>query len=333
MRISILVPGFGYPSPAIGAFEVFSSAGVLWNTLLGEGVDAAFEVETASEDGNKARFRGGVEINPDRAVSQIRHTDLIFVPSIGLELENVFKHNRKMIRLLQRQAEKGTLIAAVCTGVAMLAEAGILEGRSATTHWALSDTYCKRYPNVDWKPELFITEQDNIICGGGVYASLDVCLYLVERFAGYEVAKQTGQALLIDAPRTWQSSFATHLVKQQHQDKKIQDAQTYLHEYFNKQFTMDELSQRLGMSIRNFSRRFKRATGQAPLTYLHKIRVNCAKQLLETDFKSVQEVCFEVGYDDVPFFRNIFKRYTGLSPKDYKSRFASHKVRAPQNMQ
>jgi transcriptional regulator GlxA family with amidase domain len=323
MHITILVPGFGYPSAVVGPWEVFSSAGTLWNTLRGEEVDAPFEVITASVDGKPVEFVGGVRITPDKAISQVRKTDLIFIPTIGLELDKVLSHNRKMIRFIQRQACKGTWVAGVCTGVAMLAESGLLDDASATTHWMLADEYRQRYPAVDWKPELFITENKNIFCGGGVYAALDMCLYLVERFAGYEVAKQCGKALLIDPPRTWQASFSTPLLNKQHHDDKIQLAQEYLQEQFDARFSINELAQRLGMSSRNFNRRFKQATGETPLNYLHQIRINCAKQLLETDFKSVSEICYQVGYEDVPFFRSVFKRYTGLSPKDYRQRYAT----------
>ena len=323
MHVTIVVPGFGLPSPVIGAYEVFTSAGVLWNTLRGEQSAAPFSVVTASFNGKAVFYDGGLAIKPDKALANIRKTDLVFVPTIGLDVEKVLRHNTGMVGFLQRQAKKGTAIAGVCTGVSMLAEAGLLDGRQATTHWALADHYRQRYPNVDWKPELFITRSDNIFCGGGVYAALDLCLYLVEHLAGYEVAKQTGRALLIDSPRTWQASFSVPLLNQQHHDETIQRAQDYLHEYFNAQFTMDELAQRIGMSSRNFTRRFKQATGETPISYLHQLRINCAKHLLETDFKTVQEVCHAVGYEDVPFFRNIFRRYTGLSPREYRQRFAA----------
>lgn len=321
MRITILAPGHGFPSPLIGPYEVFSSAGVLWNVLHGEATEARFDVITASEDGSPVEFDGGFTLHPDTSVAQVRRTDLLFVPSIGLDLPLVFKRNPGMLRLLQREAAKGTLIAGVCTGVAMLAEAGLLDGRPATTHWALADEYRERYPAVDWKSELFITESENLFCGGGVYASLDMCLYLVERLAGYEIAKQCGRALLIDAPRTWQASFSTPLIKQSHHDEKIQRCQDIMQEQFRSVLSIDDLARHSGMSTRNFNRRFKEATGETPLNYLHKLRVNCAKTLLETDFKSVQQVCFEIGYEDVPFFRRIFKRYTGLTPSDYKQRF------------
>jgi len=326
MRVTILVPGYGYPSPIIGPYEVFSSAGVLWNALNGESAQSRFEVFTASEDGAPVAFDGGFSVNPNTSVAGVRRTDLIFVPSIGLDLEQVFNKNPRMLKLLQREAARGTLIAGVCTGVAMLAEAGLLNGRPATTHWALADEYRDRYPLVDWQAELFITESDNLFCGGGVYASLDICLYLVERLAGYEIAKQCGRALLIDAPRTWQASFSAPLVKQRHHDEKIQKVQDYMQQHFSGGFTVDDLARDSGMSTRNFTRRFKQATGDSPLNYLHRLRINCAKTLLETEFKSVQQVCFDVGYEDVPFFRRIFKRYTGLTPSDYKQRFAKAPV-------
>jgi len=325
MHVTILVPGFGLASTFIGAYEVFANAGVLWNTLNGEPPTPTFTVCTASEDGRPVHFAGGITVTPDKSVDQVRKTDLVFVPAISLDLPAVFAKNPKMLQFLARQSRKGTIVAGVCTGVAMLAEAGLLDGRAATTHWALADVYRKRYPLVDWKPELFIIESKNLVCGGGVYASLDVSLHLVERFAGYEVAKQCSRTLLIDPPRTWQASFSAPLASQRHGDEKIQRAQDFLQEYFNKPLSVEDLAKHIGMSPRNFTRRFKQATGETPLAYLHQLRTNCAKRLLETDFKSVQEICYDVGYDDIPFFRSIFKRHTGLSPTDYRSRFGGQR--------
>lgn len=326
MHLTILIPGFGYPSPAIGPYEVFTSAGTLWQRIMNEpDSQPFFQVTTASVDGKPVEYLGGITIRPEKAISQVRKTDLVFVPSLGLDMDAAISHNHKMISFLKRQADKGALIVGVCTGVALLAESGLLDGRQATTHWALKEKYQARFPKVNWNTELFITEDGNMICGGGVYASLDVCLYVVERLAGFNVAKQCGRSLLIDPPRTWQASFSVPLLNQQHEDENIKRAQEYLHEYFNAQFTVDELAQRVGMSTRNFTRRFKQAVGDTPITYLHKLRINCAKQLLESQYKSVQEICYEVGYEDVPFFRSVFKRYAGYSPKEYQHRFAAHR--------
>jgi transcriptional regulator GlxA family with amidase domain len=323
MHVSILALGEGLSSTLIGPLEIFRNAGVVWNALLGEEGRPVFDVATVSQDGRPLRFDGGITVAADKSVAQVRKTDLIVIPAVGLDTERILRGSGPTLRWLQRQADKGTVIAGACSGVSLMAEAGLLEQREATTHWALAESFRARWPNVDWHPERFITESDNIFCGGGVYAALDLSLHLVERFAGYEVSRQCGRALLIDAPRTSQAGYGTTLVHRQHHDDKIQQAQDYMRDYYNAQFTMDELAQRTGMSPRNFLRRFKQATNDSPLSYLHKLRISQAKRLLETDFKSVQEICFEVGYEDVPFFRRVFKRYAGLSPKDYRQRFGA----------
>lgn len=325
MHVTILVPGHGLTSALIGPMEVFTNAGFLWNMLRGESEAPAFEVVTASEDGGAVEFDGGITIQADTAVDRITDTDLVYVPTIGLDTDAVIARRPGMVRLLQRQARSGKFVAGVCSGVAMLAEAGLLNGRPATTHWAIADKFRVRYPEVDWKPELFITESDNVFCGGGVYAALDLCLHLVERLAGYEAARQCGRALLIDSPRTWQAGFAPANLAPQHQDERIRRVQDSLHERFREAVTVQSLAAEAGMSARNFTRRFKQATGEPPLAYLHKLRIDCAKSLLETDFKTVQEVCYEVGYEDQPHFRNLFRRHTGLTPTEYKARFCSRR--------
>ena len=321
MRITVLVPGCGFPSTVVGPVEVFSNTGLIWNALMGDHARAPFQVETASNDGQPVIYEGGVTITPDKSVAQVKNTDLLFATTIGLDFDRVIAQNRAMLQLIRREARRGTMIAGVCSGVSMLAEAGVLEGRPATTHWALVDQFRQRYPGVDWRPDLFITESDNIFCGGGVYAALDLCLHLVERMAGYEAARQCGRALLIDSPRTWQAGFATPKLNRKHHDERIQQAQEQMHSSFSEPLSVEMLAEQAGMSTRNFTRRFKLATGESPLGYLHKLRIDCAKHLLETDFKTVQEVCFEVGYEDQPHFRRLFKRLTGLSPSEYKTRF------------
>jgi len=328
MHITVLVPGGGFPSTVVGPVEVFSNTGLIWNTLMGEHSDTPFVVETASQDGEPVVYEGGVTITPDKSVSQVRNTDLVFATTIGLDFEGVIAANPGMLKLIRREAKRGTMIAGVCSGVAMLAKAGVLEGRPATTHWALADRLRKLYPNTHWRSDQFITESENIFCGGGVYAALDLCLHLVERMVGYEAARQCGRALLIDSPRTWQASFAVPKLKQPHRDDRIRTVQERLHQSFSESLTVEELALDSGMSTRNFTRRFKQATGDSPLEYLHKLRIDCAKHLLESDFKSVQQVCFEVGYEDQPHFRKLFKRHTGLSPTEYKSRFARNSVQS-----
>src|SRR3990172_6989539 len=152
MHVTILVPGCGFPSTVVGPLEVFNNTGFIWNTLMGDHPAMPFEVETASDSGNPVVYADGVTISPDKSVAQGRHTDLVFATTIGLDFDSLIAANPGMVRLIRREAKRGTMIAGVCSGVAMLAEAGVLDGRRATTHWALAEQFRERYPNVDWQP-------------------------------------------------------------------------------------------------------------------------------------------------------------------------------------
>src|SRR5262249_44453665 len=159
------------------------------------------------------------------------------------------------------------------------------------------------------------TQAGRIFCAGGVYASLDLSLHLVERHAGYEVATQTARALLVEMRRTAQSGFSVPAPRSDHGDDEIAGAQEWMREHLR-----DEL--RVGMSPRSFARRFKQATGEAPLAFLHGLRVEAAKHLLESETRTLPEIAAAVGYDDVAFFRALFKRRTGAALVAWRKRFA-----------
>lgn len=323
MHVVVLFLRGGLASTAIAPMEVFRSAGVVWNLLHGVEPDPLFQVRTASIDGRPVRSDGPVSLAPDCAITSIRKVDLIIVPATGVETDELLARHARVVPWLKRWHQRGAAIAGICSGVALLAEAGVLDQRPATTHWGLVDTYRAKYPAVDWQPELFITEMDNVYCGGGVYASLDLSLYLVEKYAGHEIAVQCAKALLIDTPRTWQAGYSTPPRRSGHGDAKILEGQHWLHENFASDFHFDDLAIQLGMSPRNFARRFKQAIGETPLTYLHKLRVDESKRLLEKDYTNIQQIARNVGYDDLIFFRSLFKRYTGISPQAYRQKFGT----------
>jgi transcriptional regulator GlxA family with amidase domain len=211
------------------------------------------------------------------------------------------------------------------TGAAHLAEAGLLDGREATTHWATADDFAKRYPKVNWRPEMMITEDRRMLCSGGVYSSVDLSLYLVERFCGQEVALQCAKALLVNMPRPWQSGYAVLPLSRPHNDQQIRSAENYLEKNYARAIAIEELARTVGMSSRNFIRRFKKATGRLPGNYLQALRVAVAKEMLEDGARSVQAVSLAVGYEDSAFFREVFKRWTGMTPGEYRETFAGNR--------
>jgi len=319
--VTILFLDQTFSSTATGPMEVFRNAGTLWNSFTGMKPSPQFRVTTASVDGRAVPGDGPIQITPTASLADIRKTDLIFIPSTGVSIEDVVERNAPVVPWLLRWRKKGVPIASVCSGVGLVAAAGLLDGKRATTHWTLAERFREKYPNVRWMPELMVTEDHGLFCGGGVNACMDLSLYLVERFCGHEVAMQSAKALLIEMPRAWQAGFAIVPLKTEHSDESISTAQEWLHQNFHHTFPLEKPAERVGMSLRNFVRRFKHATGDTPLIYLQKLRVAAAKRLLESDHRTMQEISDAVGYQDVVFFREIFQRHTGVSPSAYRQKF------------
>jgi transcriptional regulator GlxA family with amidase domain len=320
-HVTVLLLDGTFSSTAIGPMEVFRHAGSLWNVLTGKRPVPRFRVTTASVDGRVVRCDGPIRIQPDLALAAVRQTDLIFIPTTGLHIDDVVERYAPVVPWLRRWHKRGAAIASVCTGVGLVAATGLLDGRRATTHWALADRFRAKYPKVEWMPELMVTEDRGFYCGGGVHAALDLSLYLVEKFCGHDVAMQSAKAMLIETPRAWQSGFAIVSLKTEHSDDAISTAQEWLHQNFRQTFPLDAPARRVGMSSRNFVRRFKQATGDSPLIYLQKLRIAAAKRLLESDHRTMQEISGAVGYQDVAFFRQLFQRHAGVSPSAYRRSF------------
>jgi len=320
-NVTVLLVEGTFASTATGPMEVFRHAGTLWNLLTGKRQTPRFKVTTASVDGKAVKCDGAIRIVPEFAIKDIRRTDLIFIPTTGLNIDNLGELYGPALPWLRRWHERGAAIASVCTGVGLVAATGMLDGRRATTHWGMVETFRRKYPKVKWMPEFMVTEDRGFYCGGGVHAALDLSLYLVEKFCGHDVAVQSAKAMLIETPRAWQAGFAIVPLKTEHNDNAISGAQEWLHENFHRDFLLEAAAKRVGMSLRNFVRRFKQATGDSPLNYLQKLRVAAAKRLLESDQRTMQEIGDAVGYRDVAFFRKVFQRHTGVSPSAYREKF------------
>lgn len=330
LDVTVLLLNDNYASTAIGPVEVFHSAGLLWNALKGETPEPRFRVTIASPDGEDVTSPYSLRLRPQVSVHDVKRADLIVVPASGLDLEIQFARHAAIFPWLKDKAAEGAHVAGICTGAAYLAEAGLLDGRLATTHWAVADEIRRRYPKVDWHPERFITEDRRMLCSGGVYASIDLSLYLVEKFCGHEIALQCAKALLLDMPRTNQSGYAVLPVSRPHDDDKIRTAEAYIKKHFASDISVEQMAHHVHMSPRNFIRRFKSATGRLPGNYLQALRITIAKEMLEDGRRSVQAIGEAVGYDDAAFFRQLFKRFTGMTPGEYREKFAGPRYVAPE---
>ena len=327
LDVTVVLLDDGLSSTAIMPVEIFHSAGALWNELHDRAAEPAFRVTTVSLDGRPVRSPYGVGLAPHGSLADVARTDIVIVPTSGLELDLKLVENSVLLPWLQGHYAQGAYIAGVCMGAAYLAEAGLLDGRLATTHWAVAADLAARWPKVCWRPDLFVTEDTRLLCSGGVYAAADVSLYLVEKLCGHEVALQCAKALLLPMPRVSQSGYAVLPTSRPHADERIRDIEAFLQTNFRGGVSTQDLAARAGLGSRTFVRHFKAATGRAPEAYLQALRVEAAKAMLERDGTPIQRISTAVGYDDVAFFRGLFKRVTGMTPGQYRAHFAPLAVR------
>ena len=319
--VTVVLVDDGYTSTAIAPIEVFHAAGRLWNFLHGEAPHPRFRVRTVSVDGRPVRGLTDFSITPGGAIGDVDRTDIVVISASGWDIAERIAIS-ELMPWLRRMHARGAYVTGICSGVALVAESGLLDGRQATTHWAVAPILAQRYPKVRWRSEQFVTEDGHVLCSGGVYASIDVALYLVEKLCGREIALRTAKSLLVGMPRARQSGYAVLPLSRPHADERIRRAEEYMQQHYADGPSIEAIAGRIGMSPRNFIRRFKAATGSLPGAYAQAVRIAAAKTMLEQDRLSIPRVSERIGYDDVAFFRALFKRHTGMTPHEYRDRFA-----------
>jgi transcriptional regulator GlxA family with amidase domain len=306
-----------------GSIDAFAIAN-LWYQLGSKHREACaplFCWDIVTTNGEPVQGYGRVAIQPHGSIHDVDSTDFILIPGFLPPLEFIGNIPTELKTWLRYWHNKKTLIGATCTGTFLLAETGLLDGKIATTNWSFARYFQKLYPKVRLKPERILTEDGGLICSGATTSFLDLCLYLIEKFGSDELSARCSKSLLIEPSRRSQSPYFIFDYQKNHADKKVLEAQIHMEEKFTANISVEALASNLGFSPRHFKRRFKSATGDSPLTYLQRIRIEAAKQKLESTMDSVNEITWQVGYEDSNSFRRLFKKYTGLSPREYRDRF------------
>jgi transcriptional regulator GlxA family with amidase domain len=323
-------------SGVAGPTDVWAAANSIWAYQNKGKAEPLFEWRIESPDGKPVRTRSGITLNVDGPINPRTRADAILLPGIffsgGMtEFQRKIDHVRPLLPTLRRLHERGVVLAANCSSSFLLAEAGLLDGRPATTHWILAKQFQQRYPQVKFQPQEVITEADGILCSGAATTYLNLALRLVELFAGPSIAATTAKMLLIDSNRVSQASYRMITVQDQqpHTDDLVGRAQRWMEKRMQRSFRLRELAGDLATSERTLIRRFKQALGDTPIGYLQSLRVEFAKRLLETTKLSIDAVSERVGYGDLSSFRRLFKRTTGLSPREYHQRFARRRAVSP----
>ncbi|EDP61560.1 transcriptional regulator, AraC family protein [alpha proteobacterium BAL199] len=319
----LLIRDGGFASAVVGPAEILRMAGVAPRVLAGRPARPRFRVTIASPSGGPAACVGGLTVPAEAALADTGVPDLVLVGSSGIAGMAIADADTDaaISGWLRAAYDGGAVIAGVCSGVFQLGRAGLLDGRRATTHWAFADELRRMFPAADVRPARMVLDEDRIVTAGGVNAASDLALHLVERFCGRDEARDLANALVLDLPRAAQSGYAGWLGGAAHGDDAVMRVQRVIAERPEAAAGVEGLAASVGLSPRSLARRFRAATGETVVECVQRLRVARARELLEVERLSVEQVARRVGYEDLAFFRRLFRKYTGLTPSGHRQRF------------
>ena len=319
-KVTILGSHNTMATTIFGPMDILNQAGRLWNRVTHSPPTPYFDVTIASANGKPIRSVNNIQIQPHCGITDVIHTDLIIISS-ATYIDRILEEDPELIPWLCHHYENGAHVASICTGAFLLAETGLLNGKSATLHWGFADMFRKRYPQVELDHDRMFIDHGRLYCSAGVSAGMDLTLYLVEKFCGRRAAVASAKTMVLDMGREKQTPYESFLAPMAHGDPLIAKAQKWMEKHQTEHIDYERLAKKFRISRRSLERRFKQAVGITPLGYLQKLRVEFAKRLLEEGTQTFNEITYQVGYEDVSFFRKIFIRLTGLRPREYQQRF------------
>ncbi len=328
LRIDILAAESCRGAILYGIYDLLASVGTAWSYLTEETVQPPMtRVRIVAREKEPFRCISGVPVMPDATLEEAMDAEIICLPNFRIDAE---KSPREVlgpeIDWIMERHSSGVRIASACSGSALLADSGLLDGEEATAHWSMRELFQTRYPKVNFCPDRTLTfagEGDSIVMSGGMASWQDLALYVIARFLGPEHASRSARFYCVDPRPDGQRHFAAPKRRLQNNDAVIRDCQEWLADGYAVGDAVSRMVTQSGLPRRTFDRRFRLATGYSPNDYLQTLRMEEAKQLLEMEENNVDAIAERVGYSDVRAFRRLFKKMTGLSPAEYRRRFSS----------
>lgn len=319
-HLTLLVPdGQNKLSSIVCSYKIFVKANAYWKEIHGQDL---FVIQLAGISDEVEFYEGLFTVKPHTHVSAILKTDLIVVSAMNnYDYPKSLEQNKLMGDWIVKQYKQGAEVATMCTGAFLLASTGLLDGRSCSTHWAADKTFRSMFPKVNLQTDQLITDENGIYTNGGAFSFLNLILYLVEKYYDRQTAIYCSKIFQIEMDRNSQSPFIMFTGQKMHDDEVVQQAQAFIENNLTEKISIEFLADKFSVGRRNFDRRFIKATGNTPIEYTQRVKIEAAKKAFETNRKTINEVMYEVGYSDVKAFREVFRKITGMSPLVYKGKY------------
>src|SRR5690554_7462639 len=319
MKISVFVPEYGVIEAITPPYRAFNTANEF---LAAFGKKPVFDVEYVGLHEHVPANNGEYTIKTNRLLKDVPTTELLIIPPTFGDTCKGIQTNAEAIPYFKNLHQEGSSLASLCIGAFLLAETGLLDGKKCSTHWAHVNEFKEKYPNVEVEDGAIITEHGNIYSSGGASSLWNLVLYLIEKFSDRETAIMISKYFALDIGRDSQSQFAIFRGQRNHSYEDIKIVQDYIESHFSEKLSIEMLAGLIHMGRRTFERKFKEATHNTPIEYIQRVRIEAAKLYFEASRKNVSEIMFDVGYTDTKAFRDIFKKITGLTPIEYRNKFA-----------
>jgi len=326
LRAAVLAPPEFTASTLFGVYDLLAAAGRDWDLVV-NGVIGTSRIQPSlvSRSTERLQASNGIWIEPDYALEDIDQPDIVCIPDIFIAPEESLEGRYDPeVASIRKWYEAGAVLATACAGSLLLAEAGLLDGLDASSHWGYCDIMAERYPKVRVQPNraLVITgDEQRLVMAGGGSSWQDMTLYLIARLLGIEEAMRVARVYLIDWHHVGQQPFASLSRTRQVQDGTIAKCQEWIAQNYDHEAPVGLMTELSGLSDRSFKRRFAKATGMTPIEYVQTLRLEEAKHILETTALPVEAVAHEVGYEDASYFSRLFRKMVGLTPAQYRKRF------------
>ena len=327
-RITLLAAPETSGSVLYGLYDVLQSVGTMWPDMtVGQPGDALLDVSIVAATADPFHCFAGVPVEPHAALADVVDVDAVVVCDMYTPIHTPPRGRfGAEIEWLGQMRSRGALLTSVCSGSLLLAEAGLLDGRSCAGHWAYRDLFQSAYPRIRFGPGAILdlsSESDGLITAGGVTSWQDLALHLIARFCGPEHASRTAKVFLLGGHDDGQLPFSAMTVHVGSEDAVISECLAWIAEHYATPNPVTAMSERSGLTRRTFARRFRAVTDRRPIDHVHALRMEGARQLLEIGGGAVDDVGYRVGYEDPTFFRRLFKRTTGMTPAAYRRKYAA----------